>query len=112
MINFSLNSGEELRALREIEKECSPYVYQIKEKQQAIKNVIESKKERNEELQNSLWVDIFPEELKQQNDFDFFVKKTFPEMKRKENLGPFEVAQLDVDSRNLKHVTTLKNWLK
>lgn len=57
-------------------------------------------------------IEIFPEELKRQNDFDFFVKKTFVEIKRKENLNPFEVCQLPHSSRTFKHLATFKSWLK
>lgn len=57
-------------------------------------------------------MDIFPEELKQQNDFDHFVKKTFPELKRRENLNPFEVAQLPLGKRTIRHLDVLKNWLR
>jgi hypothetical protein len=49
-----MNSGEELHALREIEKDCSPYIYQLKEKHQHIKNLIDYKKENCDDLQNSL----------------------------------------------------------
>jgi len=101
--------------LLDIHKEFEPQVSKIKEKHENIKDIIENHlnfKNDDSPLKNNLILEIFPEEIRQQNDFNFFVKKTFPELKRRENLQPFEIAQLPFEKRNIRYLTTLKQWLR
>ena len=97
--------------------EFSPQLDFLRQKHEEINKIKKSasnkhSKRRRSVRYNKFSMEIFPAELKNQNDFDHFVKNTFAEMKRRENLNPFEVCKISKSKRQAKHVITLSNWLK
>ncbi|CAI2359226.1 unnamed protein product [Moneuplotes crassus] len=94
-----------------LESEIRQSMLKLKENNRNLQNLFKTSNKKKL-YKKSLNMDLFPQELVQNGEYDHFVRKVYPEILRRENINPYQVSQLKLNQRTKKHLSRLKRWLQ